>query len=46
MKIGAAGLWVADLLADELAGAIGGIIEEGIAIMKAILDGQSVHGSA
>jgi hypothetical protein len=34
-------VWIADLLPNELAGAIGGMIEQGMSIMKGTLDAQA-----
>ena len=36
-------VWVADLLPNELAGAIAGMIEQGLAAMKRTLEGRPVH---
>ena len=36
-------VWVADLLPNELAGAIAGMIEQGLAAMKRTLEGQPAH---
>jgi carbon monoxide dehydrogenase subunit G len=34
-------VWIADLLPNEVAGAIGGMIEQGMSIMKGTLDAQA-----
>jgi len=33
-------VWIADLLPDELAGSIAGMIEQGMAVMKKTLEGS------
>jgi len=37
-------VWIADLLPDEAAGAIGAMMEQGMAVMKQTLDGLAAEG--
>jgi hypothetical protein len=39
-------VWIADLLPNDLAGAVGGMMEQGMAAMKRNLEQRSVRGAA